>query len=154
MSQGNLLYAQSGGVTAVINATAAAVIETARARGVKVLAALAGLTVIGALVFTPLLPAVVGHAYQAIEPMVWLFALQGAALAAGLLGVYAGLAIRDRRLASLVWVVAIAEALAVALRWHGSIQQVLTVVLCGSLALVVAAGWLYRNVVRQPVPAA
>src|SRR5438477_9747040 len=30
MSTGNLLYAQSGGVTAVINATAAAVIETAR----------------------------------------------------------------------------------------------------------------------------
>ena len=35
---GTLLYAQSGGVTAVINATAAAVIEAARARGVKVLA--------------------------------------------------------------------------------------------------------------------
>ena len=35
---GTLLYAQSGGVTAVINATAAAVIQTARARGVKVLA--------------------------------------------------------------------------------------------------------------------
>ena len=31
MSQGKLLYAQSGGVTAVINATACAVIETARA---------------------------------------------------------------------------------------------------------------------------
>lgn len=30
MAEGNLLYAQSGGVTAVINATAAAVIETAR----------------------------------------------------------------------------------------------------------------------------
>ena len=29
---GNLLYAQSGGVTAVINATAAGVIEAARAR--------------------------------------------------------------------------------------------------------------------------
>jgi 6-phosphofructokinase 1 len=38
MAQGTLLYAQSGGVTAVINATAAAVIEAARARGVKVLA--------------------------------------------------------------------------------------------------------------------
>ena len=30
MAAGNLLYAQSGGVTAVINATASAVIETAR----------------------------------------------------------------------------------------------------------------------------
>ena len=38
MADGTLLYAQSGGVTAVINATAAAVIQTARARGVKVLA--------------------------------------------------------------------------------------------------------------------
>jgi len=47
MGQGTLLYAQSGGVTAVINATAAAVITTARARKVKVLAARNG--IIGAL---------------------------------------------------------------------------------------------------------
>lgn len=38
MKRGNLLYAQSGGVTAVINATAGAVIEAARRRRVKVLA--------------------------------------------------------------------------------------------------------------------
>jgi 6-phosphofructokinase len=38
MPAGTLLYAQSGGVTAVINATAAAVIETTRAHKVKVLA--------------------------------------------------------------------------------------------------------------------
>jgi len=38
MAHGTLLYAQSGGVTAVINASAAAVIEEARARKVKVLA--------------------------------------------------------------------------------------------------------------------
>ena len=38
MPSGTLLYAQSGGVTAVINATAAAVIQAARARKVKVLA--------------------------------------------------------------------------------------------------------------------
>ena len=47
MSQGRLLYAQSGGVTAVINTTAAAVIATARARKVPVLAAKNG--IIGAL---------------------------------------------------------------------------------------------------------
>ncbi len=47
MSQGKLLYAQSGGVTAVINATACAVIETARAAKVPVLAARNG--IIGAL---------------------------------------------------------------------------------------------------------
>lgn len=38
MSSGTLLYAQSGGVTAVINATASAVISKARARKVRVLA--------------------------------------------------------------------------------------------------------------------
>lgn len=42
-ASGRLLYAQSGGVTAVINATAAGVIETARAHGVKVLAARNGI---------------------------------------------------------------------------------------------------------------
>ena len=47
MAQGTLLYAQSGGVTAVINATAAAVIGEARARNVKVLAARNG--ILGAL---------------------------------------------------------------------------------------------------------
>ncbi|MEO5622257.1 MAG: 6-phosphofructokinase [Dokdonella sp.] len=47
MNQGKLLYAQSGGVTAVINATACAVIETARAAKVPVLAARNG--IIGAL---------------------------------------------------------------------------------------------------------
>jgi 6-phosphofructokinase 1 len=47
MPAGTLLYAQSGGVTAVINATAAAVIETARAHRVKVLAARNG--ILGAL---------------------------------------------------------------------------------------------------------
>ena len=47
MSRGNLLYAQSGGVTAVINATAGAVIETARTARVPVLAARNG--ILGAL---------------------------------------------------------------------------------------------------------
>jgi len=44
---GNLLYAQSGGVTSVINATAAGVIEAARTKGVKVYAARNG--ILGAL---------------------------------------------------------------------------------------------------------
>lgn len=47
MPSGTLLYAQSGGVTAVINATAAAVLEAARKRRVKVLAARNG--ILGAL---------------------------------------------------------------------------------------------------------
>ena len=47
MASGTLLYAQSGGVTAVINASASAVITEARARKVKVLAARNG--ILGAL---------------------------------------------------------------------------------------------------------
>lgn len=47
MTTGNVLYAQSGGVTAVINATAAGVIAEARARKIKVLAARNG--ILGAL---------------------------------------------------------------------------------------------------------
>src|SRR5690606_37681135 len=47
MANGTLLYAQSGGVTAVINATAAGVISEARARRIKVLAARNG--ILGAL---------------------------------------------------------------------------------------------------------
>src|SRR5690606_13495808 len=47
MASGTLLYAQSGGVTAVINATASAVIQTARAKKVKVLAGRNG--ILGAL---------------------------------------------------------------------------------------------------------
>ncbi len=47
MPSGTLLYAQSGGVTAVINATAAGVLEAARKRRVKVLAARNG--ILGAL---------------------------------------------------------------------------------------------------------
>ena len=47
MTRPTLLYAQSGGVTAVINATAGAVIEAARGRKVKVLAARNG--ILGAL---------------------------------------------------------------------------------------------------------
>ena len=47
MPSGTLLYAQSGGVTAVINATASAVIQAARASKVRVLAARNG--ILGAL---------------------------------------------------------------------------------------------------------
>ncbi|MEN5186801.1 6-phosphofructokinase [Luteimonas sp. TWI596] len=47
MPSGTLLYAQSGGVTAVINATASAVLQEARAQGIRVLAARNG--ILGAL---------------------------------------------------------------------------------------------------------
>ena len=44
-----------------------------------------------------------------------------------------------------------AEVLTVALRWHDSIEQILTIVFCGSLILLAAAGWQYRGVARRAV---
>ena len=123
----------------------------ALARAAGMLGALAIVTTVGALVAAPLMPAVVGQAYRPIVPLVWLFALQGAALAGVLLGVYAGLAVRDRRLATLVWLVAAAEAGAVALHWHGSIRQVLAIVLCGSATLLIAAAGQLRRPLRRPL---
>ena len=50
MAKANAFYAQSGGVTAVINASAAGVIETARAHGDRIGRVLAGRNgIIGAL---------------------------------------------------------------------------------------------------------
>ena len=79
---------------------------------------------------------VIGHAYKPIAGDAWLFAVEGSALAIVLFGVYAGLAIRDRRLSMLVWLVAAAETIAIVLWWHGSVLQILTVVVTGSLVLV------------------
>ena len=50
MAKANLFYAQSGGVTAVINASACGVIQTARSHGDKIGKVYAGLNgIIGAL---------------------------------------------------------------------------------------------------------
>jgi 6-phosphofructokinase 1 len=59
MAAGTLLYAQSGGVTAVINATASAVIETGRRHGLRVLAGRDGILGVlrEALIDTTPLPA-------------------------------------------------------------------------------------------------
>ncbi len=104
-----------------------------------------GATVLGALSLfgiacaafgAPLVPVVIGHAYKPIAGDAWLFAVEGSALAIVLFGVYAGLAIRDRRLSMLVWLVAAAETIAIVLWWHGSVLQILTVVVTGSLVLV------------------
>ena len=108
-------------------------------RGASVLGMLGVITVGAVALGAGLVPVVLGGAYRAMEGVAWLFALQGTALAGVLLGVYAGLAVHDRRLAGWVWLAVIAEAGAVALHWHHSLGQVLGVALCGSGVLLLAA---------------
>ena len=111
----------------------------ALSRGGRVLAALGALTVAAAAVGAPLVPVIIGAAYRPIEGIAWLFALQGAALAGVLFGVYAGLAIHRRGLAVAVWAAAAVEATIVSVWWHESIRQILAVAVCAALALVVIA---------------
>jgi O-antigen/teichoic acid export membrane protein len=117
--------------------------------GAGVLAGFGVLTTAAAAVGAPLVPILVGRPYQPISGIAWLFAMQGAALAAVLLGVYAGMAVHDRRLGVLVWVVAAIETCAVATLWHDSVRQVLAVALCGSGALLVAACVQQRALLRR-----
>jgi len=122
--------------------------RAALTRGVIVLGAIAVVTTAAAAIGAPLVPVVLGGAYRPISGIAWLFALQGAALAAVLLGVYAGLAVHNRTLSALVWVVAAGETGAVAV-WHDSVREVLAVVLCGSGTLLAAACWQQRALLRR-----
>jgi O-antigen/teichoic acid export membrane protein len=123
--------------------------QAALRNGAGVLAAFGVLTTIAAAVGAPLLPVLLGQPYRPISGIAWLFAMQGAALAAVLLGVYAGLAEHDRSLSALVWVVAAVETCAVALLWHDSVRQVLAVALCGSGTLLLAACVQQRALLRS-----
>jgi O-antigen/teichoic acid export membrane protein len=108
-------------------------------RGATMLGALCGLGVGLAAIGSPLVSPLLGHAYRTIADQVWLFAAEGALLAVVLFGVYAGLAVHDRRLAVLVWIVTVVESVAVVLWWHHTITQILTTVVIGSLTLAVSA---------------
>ncbi len=119
-------------------------------RGAIVLAGLSVFGIAGAAIGSPLVPVVVGPAYRPIATSAWLFALQGAALAAVLLGVYAGLAIHDRRLPMMVWLVAAAESGAIVLWCHDTVLQILTVVIAGSLLLVALTIVLEAPSLRRP----
>jgi O-antigen/teichoic acid export membrane protein len=122
--------------------------RAALSRGAAILTTLGGATTLAAWLAAPLLPVALGSAYRPVEPDVWLFALQGVLLAAVLFTVYAGLAVNSRRLSALVWIVAAVETAAISLRWHESVQQVLAVALCGSAALLLAAGWQHLDARR------
>lgn len=113
-------------------------------RGAVTICAFAVVATVAAAVGGSLVPVVVGQKYRAVAHLSWMFALQGAALAAVLFGVYAGLAVHRRALAALVWLVATAETGVIALAAHRSVHQIITVVLVGSVVLVAAAAWEQR----------
>jgi O-antigen/teichoic acid export membrane protein len=123
-------------------------------QGVSVLGALSLIGIAAAAVGAPLVPVLIGQAYEPIADTAWLFAVQGAALAFVLLGVYAGLAIHDRRLSVLIWAVTVAESVCIVFWLHRSVMQILTTVVIGSLVLVLAAGLLEgRELTRKAVAA-
>jgi O-antigen/teichoic acid export membrane protein len=111
-------------------------------RGAGLLAGLGGLSIGFAAVCAPLVPLLLGPAYQDVVSLAWLFAAQGALLAGVLFGVYAGLAVHDRLFAVLVWCVTVVETVCIVLWWHGSIVQILATVVIGSLVLVSLAAAL------------
>jgi O-antigen/teichoic acid export membrane protein len=111
-------------------------------RGAVLLAGLGGLGVALAAACAPLVPLLLGQAYEDVASLAWLFAAQGALLAGVLFGVYAGLAVHDRRLAVLVWCVTIVQTTCIVLWWHGSVVQILVTMVGGSLILVSLAATL------------
>lgn len=111
-------------------------------RGALLLGGLGGLGIALAAACAPLVPVLLGQAYQEVASLAWLFAAQGALLAGVLFGVYAGLAVHDRRLAVLVWCVMVVETACIALWWHGTIVQILATMVSGSVVLVILAAVL------------
>jgi O-antigen/teichoic acid export membrane protein len=120
-------------------------------RGAVLLAGLGGLGIAFAAICAPLVPLMLGEAYQDVASLAWLFAAQGALLAGVLFGVYAGLAVHDRRLAVLVWCVLVAETMCIVLWWHNSIVQILVTMVAGSIVLVSLAAALEGANMRRLV---
>jgi O-antigen/teichoic acid export membrane protein len=86
-----------------------------------------------------LVPLLLGPAYQPVASVAWLFAADGLALAAVQLALYAGLAVHDRRIGRLVWIVAVSECIVVSMFLHDSARHIIAVALTGGLVLLVAA---------------
>jgi O-antigen/teichoic acid export membrane protein len=114
---------------------------------VLVLLGVGAVVVLGAAVAAPVVPVLVGPAYAPITGLLWLFALQGAALTVLQSALLAGVA-RDRtRVAALAWAGLVVEVAVLALR-HGSVTQVLVV--AAVVAVVLAALTTGRELTRSP----
>ena len=121
-------------------------------QGVIMLAVIgvAGLAV--SVVAGGLIPVLLGRAdFRPVAGIAWLYAADGLALVGTQFAVFAGLAVRDRRVGRLVWLAAAVETVVVVAFAHGSIEQVITVAVVTGLALVTAATVVER---RRPRPVA
>ena len=120
--------------------------------GVIMLAVIGAAGLAVSLVAGGLIPVLLGRTdFRAVAGIAWLYTADGLALVGTQFAVFAGLAVRDRRLGRLVWLAAAAETVVVVAFAHGSIEQVITVAVVTGLALVVAAGAVER---RRPHPGA
>lgn len=115
-------------------------------QGLLALSAAAALSVVGAAVAAPLLPAVLGEDYAALQESAWLFAAAGSALAVVFLLVQAGIAVQDHRMAAAAWSTAAVEVVLV-VTLVDTLRLLILVVLLGAL-LLVAAGLLLER--RSP----
>jgi len=119
-------------------------------RSAFICGALTVVVVVGAAVMGPfaanILSKISDADYKPVGGILWLFALQGAALAALLLGVYAAIAVHDRRLTWIAWGVFIAEGLTIATVAHGSVLQILCTVSTGSISLMLIAVAMERKI--------
>jgi O-antigen/teichoic acid export membrane protein len=97
-----------------------------------------------------LIPVLLGRDdFRAVAGIAWLYTADGLTLVGTQFAVFAGLAVRDRRLGRLVWLAAAIETAVVIAFAHGSIEQVITVAVLTGLGLVIAATVVER---RRPIP--
>lgn len=109
------------------------------------LSVVAAVAIAGGWFARDLIPLVLGDGYQPVTPQLWLFAAQGAALAALQLCIYAGLAVHDRRPAILLWTLAVVEVVTVGAFGHGSLTAMITTVTtCSWITLVLTVIVLVR----------
>ncbi len=118
-------------------------------RSVSMLAGIAAVGTVLSIVAGGLVPVLLGNGYRDIASSAWLFAVDGLALAGVQLALFAGLAVHDRRLGWLIWVVAVVEFAVVSLFSHGSRLSIIGVALGGALVLIVAATIVER--LRPPL---
>lgn len=117
---------------------------------VAVLAGVGAVVVAGAALAAPLVPVLVGSAYSGVTGVLWLFALQGAALTVLQSALLSAVA-RDRtRVAAMAWVGLVVEVGLLTLV-HGSVTQV--VAMAAAVAVVLAALTTVRELGRSTVPA-
>lgn len=114
---------------------------------VGVLTAVGVLVVLGAAVAAPLVPVLAGPAYVGVSSVLWVFALQGAALTVLQATLLSGVARDHTRVAAPAWL-GLALEVGVLVVWHSSLLQVVTV--AATTAVVLAVLTTTRELTRSP----